>query len=432
MPPLDEGFFMGIDDAKVRASADAMVSSGLINHGWTYINVDDSWERKPGSEDPRLSGPPRDGQGRILTNKKFPNMKALSDYIHSKGLKFGLYSSPGPLTCAHYEASYQHENQDAQSYADWGVDYLKYDWCSYDNIAPRRLAALYAKALPDQADEISFIFPEVERLGQISKRTPEQEAKYADLKHKINAISAKLGDAKAKQISLFVFQEPYRLFRKSLDKVDRDIVYSICEYGRGNVWEWGADAGGNTWRTTTDIQPNWGSMSGIGFRQNGHEAYSGPGHWNDPDMLEIGNGKLTPDEMYTHITLWSLLDAPLLIGCDMTKMDALTTSLFTNDEVLAVNQDSLGKQAYRVKQDGQKEIWMKPLADGTVAVGLFNRGPEAADVSVRWSDLKLTGTQAVRDLWRQKDIGSQDSGWTTRVNSHGAVLIRIGTPVRQE
>jgi alpha-galactosidase len=435
-PPLGwnswNKFAGSVDDAKVRAAADAMVSSGLINHGWTYINIDDTWEIRPDSNDPRLGGPARDAQGRILTNKKFPDMKALSDYVHGKGLKFGIYSSPGPLTCARYEATYQHEDQDAQSYADWGVDYVKYDWCSYGQIARQRTIALYAEALPADAAQLKALMPEVDKLGSRRNRTPDEEAQLKALHAQLDPILAKLDPAKRKQLDLQVLQEPYVLFRKSLDKVDRDIIFSYCQYGMGNVWEWGAKAGGNTWRTTGDIAARWKSISTIGFGQAGHEQYAGPSHWNDPDMLEVGNGKLTPDEMYTHMTLWCLLDAPLLIGCDMTQMDALTTSLFSNDEVLAVNQDELGKQAARIKQDGEKEIWAKPMADGTMAVGLFNRGEESADVAVSWSDLKLSGSQPVRDLWRQKDLGSQADGWSTKVNPHGAVLIRVGSPSTQQ
>jgi alpha-galactosidase len=436
-PPLGwnswNKFAGAIDDAKVRAAADAMASSGLIDHGWTYINIDDTWEIKPGSDDPRLSGPARDAQGKILTNKKFPDMKALGDYVHGKGLKFGIYSSPGPLTCARYEATYQHEDQDAQSYADWGVDYVKYDWCTYGDIAAKLKVDRYAEADSADADEIKTLMPEVDKLSRKRKRTADEDAQLKEDRSKLDPALAKLDPAKKAQIDLDLSQEPYRQFRASLDKVNRDIIFSFCQYGMGNVWEWGADAGGNTWRTTGDISARWQSLSKIGFNQNGHERYAGPGHWNDPDMLEVGNGNLTSDEMYTHMTLWCLLDSPLLIGCDMTQMDPLTTSLFTNDEVLAVNQDELGKQAYRVKQEGNKpdedrEVWMKPMADGTVAVGLFNRGPAAADVAVSWSDLKLSGPQRVRDLWRQKDLGSQDSGWSTSVNSHGAVLIRVGTP----
>jgi len=434
-PPLGwnswNKFASAIDDAKVRAAADAMVSSGLIDHGWTYINIDDTWEVKPGSTDPRLGGPARDAQGRILTNKKFPDMKALSDYVHGKGLKFGIYSSPGPQTCARYEATYQHEDQDAQSYADWGVDYVKYDWCSYGTIADNLTVERYAEVLPTDSDQVKSLLPQLNKLSRNRRRNADEDAQLKELHAKLDPILAKMDPEKKKQIDLTILQDPYRLFRKSLDKVDRDIIFSFCQYGMGNVWEWGADAGGNTWRTTGDINASWRSLSSIGFNQNGHEAYAGPGHWNDPDMLEVGNGRLTPDEMYTHMTLWSMLDAPLLIGCDMTKMDDLTTSLFTNDEVLAVSQDSLGKQAYRIKQEGDTEVWMKPMADGTVAVGLFNRGPAAVPVSVAWSDLKLSGPQAVRDLWRQKDLGSQDTAWSTNVNSHGAVLIRVGAQATQ-
>ena len=215
-----------VDDGKVRASADAMVSSGLIDHGWTYINIDDCWEVKPNATDSVLNGEQRDKSGMINTNKKFPDMKALSDYVHSKGLKLGIYSGPGPLTCAGFTASYQHEQQDAQQYADWGLDYLKYDWCSYSQIAENR--------------------------------------------------------------SVRELKKPYEVMRAALDKVPRDIVYSLCQYGMGNVWEWGADVGGNCWRTTDDITDTWESLSGIGFGQAGHEKHAGPGHWNDPDMLIVG------------------------------------------------------------------------------------------------------------------------------------------------
>ena len=198
-------------------------------------------------------------------------MKSLSNYVHSKGLKLGIYSGPGPLTCAGFTASYQYEQQDAQRYADWGIDYLKYDWCSYGNVA--------------------------------------------------------------KDQSLPELKKPYLVMRAALDKVSRDIVYSLCQYGMGNVWEWGTEVGGNCWRTTGDITDTWTSMSKIGFNQAGHEKYAGAGHWNDPDMLVVGlvgwgpqlhPTHLTPDEQYTHISLWSLLSAPLLIGCDLSKLDDFT------------------------------------------------------------------------------------------------------------
>jgi alpha-galactosidase len=357
-----------VDDAKVRSAADAMVNSGLINHGWTYINIDDCWEMQGGSS--------RDSKGMIASNGKFLDMKALCDYIHGKGLKTGIYSSPGPLTCAGYPGSYRHEDQDAKRYAEWGFDYLKYDWCSYDGVAKN-------KDLPE-------------------------------------------------------LKKPYKIMREALDKVDRDIIYSLCQYGMGDVWKWGAEVGGNCWRTTGDINDSWGSMAGIGFSQNGHEKFAGPGRWNDPDMLVVGRvgwgdphpTHLTPNEQYTHITLWSLLCSPLLIGCDMSQMDAFTLSLLTNDEVLDVNQDPLGKQASRVAQAGTTEVWAKDMEDGSKAVGLFNRGEMETEVTVKWSDLELSGKQNVRDLWRQKDLGAFDGSYTVKVGRHGAAMIRISAAAK--
>ncbi len=371
-------FASAVDDAKVRAAADAMVTSGLINHGWTYINIDDCWEVKPETMDPVLGGTPRTPEGRIHTNGKFPDMKALGEYVHSRGLKLGIYSSPGPLTCAGFTASYRFEAQDAAQYAEWGIDYLKYDWCSYGSIE--------------------------------KERTRES------------------------------LEKPYRVMRGALNGVHRDIVFSFCQYGMGNVWEWGGAAGGNSWRTTGDIEDTWESMSGIGFAQAGHERFAKPGNWNDPDMLVVGKvgwgpqlhpTRLTPNEQYTHITLWALLSAPLLIGCDMTQLDEFTASLLTNDEVLEVNQDPLGKQASRVRGSGDVEIWAKDMEDGSKAVGLFNRGRWKSDIAVAWSDLGLEGARAVRDLWRQKNLGEFPGGITLPVGRHGAVLLRVGPPVRE-
>lgn len=353
-----------VSDARVRAAADAMVAKGLIHHGWTYINIDDGWEKG------------RDANGRIVSNEKFPDMKALADYVHSKGLKFGIYSSPGPKTCAGYEGTWQHEDLDAQQYADWGFDYLKYDWCSYSQVA---------------------------------------------------------GSAGPQGFSLETRQKPYRVMRSSLDKVPRDIVFALCQYGDGNVWEWGAQIGGNVWRTTDDITDTWGSMSHNGFGTAGKDQYAGPGHWNDPDMLVVGNlgwGKLrptrlTPNEQYTHISLWCLLASPLLIGCDMSQMDDFTSSLLSNDEVLAVNQDSLGKSASRVWKDGDLEIWAKDMADGSKAVGLFNRGESETDMTVDWAKLGLKGARHVRDLWQQKDLGKFATDFHATVARHGVVLVKV-------
>ncbi len=352
-------FAGAVDDAKVRSAADAMVASGLINHGWTYINIDDTWEGK------------RDANGNILSNEKFPDMKALVDYVHSKGLKIGIYSSPGPNTCAGYEGSWQHELQDAQQYAAWGFDYLKYDWCSYNDIA--------------------------------------------------------------KDHSLPELQKPYSVMHAALDKVSRDIVFSLCQYGMGDVWKWGAQVGGNCWRTTGDISDTWASMTSNGFGSAGKEKFAGPGHWNDPDMLVVGRlgwGKLrptrlTPNEQYTHISLWCLLCSPLLIGCDMSQLDKFTLSLLSNDEVLAVDQDALGKQASRIWQNGDLEIWAKDMEDGSRAVGLFNRGEFATNIELKFSDLGISGKHRVRDLWRQKDLGKFSNTFNASVPRHGVVLVRI-------
>lgn len=361
-----------IDQATVKAAVDAMVNSGLINHGWSYINIDDSWSIKAGSKDPLRMGEPRDANGMINANKKFPGVKQLTDYIHSKGFKAGIYCSPDRVTCTGYTASYQFEEQDARRWADWGFDYLKYDYCGYNKLANSE--------------------------------------------------------------SLDALQKPYIVMRKALDKVDRDIVFSFSQYGSGNVWEWGEKIGGNSWRTTGDLIDTWTSVSEIGFTQAGIEKYAGPGHWNDPDMLVVGYvgwgevqypSRLTADEQYTHISLWSLLASPLLIGCDVADMDDFTKSLFTNDEVIEINQDPLGIQASRVYQENGLEIWAKKLEDGSTAVGLFNRNSTTETIKVTWDILGLSKKQKVRDAWRQKDEGVFAGSFSADVPAHGVKLIRL-------
>ena len=370
-------FASAVTAERVKAAADAMVNSGLIQHGWTYINIDDFWEVHRDSKDPTLQGPQRDAAGNILPNPRFPDMKGLADYVHNKGLRIGLYSSPGPWTCGGCVGSWQHEEQDARQYGQWGFDYLKYDWCSY-------------------------------------------------------------GDLVRGDNSLATLQKPYRVMRAALDQAPRDIIFSFCQYGMGNVWEWGAEIGGNSWRTTGDIGDTWSSMSRIGFNQNGHEKFAGPGHFNDPDMLVVGKvgwgpqlhpTRLTPNEQYTHISLWCLLASPLLIGCDMTQLDDFTMNLLANDEVLEVDQDPLGRQAARVAADGQLEVWAKDMEDGSKAVGLFNRGENEALVTAKWSNLGLTGKQTVRDLWRQKDVGAFANEFRASVPRHGVVLVKV-SPVK--
>jgi alpha-galactosidase len=367
-----------VSDSLARAAADAMVSKGLIDHGWTYINLDDGWERSARESDPLFEGAIRAPDSTLLTNKKFPDMKGLGDYIHGRGLKFGIYSGPGPTTCQRLTASWHNELQDFRTFAKWGVDYLKYDWCSYSSVLA-----------PDETNQ-----------------------------------------------QLAVLKRPYQVARAALDQVPRDIVYSLCQYGWGNVWEWGSepDIAGNSWRTTGDITDTWESMAGIGFQQVGHSKYASPGHWNDPDMLVIGkvgwssrlrDSHLTPNEQYVHITLWTLLASPLLLGNDLTQMDDFELNLVTNDEVIAVHQDPLGKAADRVSKKDLLEVWARPLADGSLAVGLFNRDEMDMKVSVAWSDLGITGKRTVRDLWRQKDLGTFDGEFSSTVSRHGTVFVRI-------
>jgi alpha-galactosidase len=349
-----------VDDAKVRAAADAMVASGLAAHGYQYINIDDGWEGV------------RDANGVLQPNAKFPDMKALTGYVHGKGLKIGIYSSPGARTCQGLPGSLGYEEIDAKTWADWGFDLLKHDWCSYGSTDPKQAVA--------------------------------------DL------------------------QKPYIVMRDALRKVNRDIVYSLCQYGMGSVWEWGAGVGGNLWRTTGDLTDVWSNMAAVGFRQDDKVRWSKPGHWTDPDMLVIGkvgwgpnihDTRLTPNEQITHISLWALQAAPLLIGADMTQFDKFTTDLMTNHEVLEVNQDPLGRAASRVYQRERLELWARPLADGSVAAGLFNRGLQAVEMTATWKELGVSSRRTVRNLWQQRDEGTFDQQFTVRVPAHGAVMFRV-------
>ncbi|MES2279171.1 MAG: putative Ig domain-containing protein [Bacteroidota bacterium] len=351
---------LSVNDERVKISARAMADR-LSAHGWAYINIDDGWEAENRAAD-----------GRIVANSKFPDMKALSDYVHGLGLRMGIYSSPGPRTCGGYLASWQHEDQDAQTYGDWGIDYLKYDWCSYSQVVMHN---------PDLATAI----------------------------------------------------KPYQVMRNSLDKVNRDIMYSFCQYGDNKVWEWGAKIGGNSWRTTGDITDTWESMSTIGFKQDEMAPFAGPGHFNDPDMLVIGkvgwgpslhNSRLTFDEQYTHISLWSLLASPLLIGCDMGNLDKFTLSLLTNDEVLAIDQDALGKSARQYLKNDNYQIWVKDLKDGGKAIGLFNTSDQYQTISLGQLAAVLKPYHQFRDVWRQQDIKATGKALTAKIAPHGVWLIR--------
>jgi alpha-galactosidase len=335
-----------VNDQVIREAADALVASGMRDAGYVYVNIDDTWEGQ------------RDSAGIIHPNSKFPDMKALADYVHRKGLKLGIYSSPGPKTCAGFEGSYGHEEQDARSYAEWGIDYLKYDWCS--------------------ADDLHLDMPST-----------------------------------------------YKKMHDALLKTGRAIVYSLCQYGEHEVWKWGASVGGNLWRTSGDISDKYDRMALIGFGQHGLGMYAGPGHWNDPDMLEVGNGGMNDNEYRTHMSLWALLAAPLLAGNDLSKMTPQTLAILTNPEVIAVDQDRLGRQGDRVWEEGPLEVWMKPLADGSKAVGLFNRGEVSDPVTVRFRDLGLAGSASVRDLWGHKDLGTIRTSFTAQVPVHGVVMVRV-------
>ena len=394
-----------ITEEKIKSQADALVRSGLVNHGWNYVVTDEGWSTHPGSSDPMLASPDRDATGKILPNRNFPDMKGLADYIHSLGLRAGIYTSPGPCACGDYTGSYEHEELDAQRFAEWGFDYLKYDMCSYNKILDQRTK-------PNPGNDLKAPLP---------RKSPEYLAEL---------------------------QRPWRIMRTELDKLDRDLIYSIS----GNTRTWGKEIGGNSWRTDSDIVDSWAEVvsgwempvSQLGFKIKNNKAYdyehsngvelSGPGHFNDRDMLVVGwvgwgdlhPTRLSPSEQYTHISLWCLLASPLMLGCDLTKLDDFTLNLLSNDEVLEVNQDPLAKQAVRVAKNGDLEIWAKDMEDGSKAVGLFNRGYLARDVSVNWSELGVTGKQRVRDLWRQKDLGEFSERFTAvKVPRHGVLLVRL-------
>jgi len=375
-PPMGynswNAFSSGVDDRKMRIAADRMTELGLDEHGYAYCNVDDFWQRNPGraKDDPTLAGPERRGDGTIWPNARFPDMKGLADYIHSKGLKAGLYSSPGPSTCGGCTGSWLHELQDARTYAEWGYDYLKYDWCSYGNVAKGAGRDYHAR--------------------------------------------------------------PYFLMGRFLRMQPRDIVFSLCQYGNENVPAWGEQAGGQLWRTTGDIFDTWSSVHNGIRSQARHWFYSRPGAWNDADMLVLGRtvwskGRLTNNECYTHMSMWCMLASPLMIGCDLSLMDDFTLSILTNDEVLAIDQDELGAAAALVIDDpsSDAEVWARPLADGSMAFALLNADEEDRTVLIPFRKLGLRGRWAVRDLWRQKDEGVFEEGYAATVPGHATHLVKL-------
>jgi alpha-galactosidase len=358
-------FFDKVTDKDIRAAADQLVSTGMKDAGYTYINIDDTWEGK------------RDASGVLHTNSKFPDMKALADYVHSKGLKIGIYSGPGPTTCGGYEGSFGHEEQDAQLYAQWGIDYLKYDLCSF--------------------------IPEV-----MEKQAPND---------------------KAAQMRLM--EAAYAKMDKALKATGRPIVFSLCQYGWDAPWEWAPSVGGNLWRTTGDITPDWDRIAVIAFSQAGLEKYSGPGHWNDPDMLEVGNGKLTLAEDRSHFSLWAILAAPLLAGNDLTKMTPEVTAILTNRDVIAIDQDRLGKQGTRAYAEGEVEVWTRHLAGGALAVAVINCADNSRfsthPFHLNLAKLGLHGPQSGKDLWTGKAIELKENQ-PLELPTHDVLLVRIDAP----
>jgi alpha-galactosidase len=353
-----------VDDKGVRAAADQLVATGMKDAGYIYVNIDDTWQGK------------RDASGVLHPNEKFPDMKALADYVHSKGLKLGIYSGPGPQTCARYEGSLGHEEQDAKMYADWGIDYLKYDLCSFRE-------AVMAKQSPnDKAAQMKMMIAAYEKMG------------------------------------------------KALKATGRPIVYSLCQYGWDAVWEWAPELGGNLWRTTGDIQPRWQSIYDILSQQEGLEAYAGPGHWNDPDMLEVGNGKLTLAENRAHFSMWAMLAAPLLAGNDLPNMKPEVKAILTNKDVIAINQDAMGKQGRRVYSDGEVDVWERDLSGGAKAVAVLNAGSDRVSTHpfhLNLGKLGLHGAQSGKDLWAGKSVQLSD-GMPIELASHDILLVRIDAP----
>jgi alpha-galactosidase len=319
-------------------------------------------------------GPLRDDNGVLIPNKYFPDMNAMTDYIHAKGLRAGTYISPGPLTCAGFAGSYEHEALDARTFADWGFDFLKYDWCSYSNVV---------------------------------------KDKHVD-----------------------TLKKPYIQMSALLREQSRDIVFNLCQYGMGRVWEWGEEVGGHCWRTSGDLGFELTRYHDVAKRNAEFHPHAHPGSWNDPDYLQIGYvgdarviGEpkpcpLTPNEQYSYMSLWCLMAAPLFYSGDMTQLDAFTLNVLCNPEVIDINQDPLGKQGYPVFEKDEWEVWTKPLEDGSIAVGVFNRSEFAQEVTFNLKDASLVGRWKLRDLWRQQDIGEIEGEYKSMVPRHGVHLTR--------
>jgi len=367
------------------AAAEQMIASGMADAGYQYVNIDDCWMVKPGapdspdSSDPLLGGPARDASGAMLPNGKFPDLEGLVDSIHALGLKAGIYTSPGALTCAGYTGSLGHEAEDARRFAEWGFDFLKYDWCSYGSVA--------------------------------------RDQSRAEL------------------------QKPYALMSEHLRRLDRDIVFNLCQYGMGEVWEWGAGAGGHCWRTTGDLglgaADPFQAVLAVGLKNARLNEFAGPGRWNDPDYLlfgvvgsafTMGAGgptRMSAGEQYSTMSLWCLMAAPLIFSGDMTRLDPFTLNVLCNPEVIEIDQDPLGRQGRIVRHQDEVLLMVKELAGGSLAAGLFNLAPYERELGFTPAELGQSGTWHARDLWRQQDLGELNGEYRTRVGPHDVCLIRL-------
>lgn len=366
---------LDVSAEKVKSSAQALLDKGLADYGYAYINIDDSWE-----------APERDANGDLLANDKFPDMKGLGEWLHDEGLKFGIYSSPGVTTCGNYLGSIDHEENDARMYNEWGIDYLKYDWCGY-------------------------------------------QQKWMTEKDNYTRAS---------------FIRPYMLMEKYLREQPRDIFYSLCQYGWEEVWKWGPMVDANSWRTTGDITDTWESMSDIGFRQQEDlYPYAAPGHWNDPDMLEVGND-LTVNQGRAHFGLWAMMAAPLILGNDLRSMDKETLDIISNREVIAVDQDSLGVQGFKIPVGQNVETWWKPLSGGDWAVLVLNINKEPVSYELNWQMFNMTDdevsgrstdfdkiTYTVRDLWNGGKPTKTDKPLKVKVGGEDAAMYRL-TPIKDK
>jgi alpha-galactosidase len=364
--------YFRVDEQHMRDAAATMIESGMADYGYMYVNIDDCWMKKQGDE------PYRDESGAVLPNAKFPDMRGMVDAIHAVGLRAGTYISPGPWTCAGYVGSFQHEEADAKQFAEWGFDFLKYDWCSYESVA----------------------------TGEGRER----------------------------------FTKPYQQMGDLLKQQDRDIVLNLCQYGMDSVWEWGGAVGGHCWRTTGDLglerDRRLPGFYSIGLMNAAHWEHAKPGQWNDPDYILIGwvgsahnqaegtPTTLSANEQYSYMSMWSLMAAPLIFSGDMAKLDAFTLNVLCNAEVIEVNQDALGKQAKIVRSDEDTLILVKPLEDGSTAFGLFNLDDASQKIRVTWEELGLSGACRMRDVWRQADVAVLEGSLEEVVPKHGVSFYR--------